>query len=47
MKKCIVIDRRYTVIIDFSLDQELSLRGDIEIILVESGLWHHILVFDI
>ena len=37
----------YTVIIDFSLDQEPSLRGDIELILVEFALRHNILVFDI
>ena len=37
----------YTVIIDFLLDQEPSLREDIEFILVEFTLWHHILVFDI
>ena len=37
----------YMVIIDFSFDQNPSLREDIEFILVEFILWHHILVFDI
>ena len=51
MKKCrwhwIAEIHMYTMIIDFSLDQEPSLRGNIEFILVEFALWHHILVFDI
>ena len=47
MEKCISIDCRYTVIIDFSVEQEPSLRGDREFILVEFALRQHILVFEI
>ena len=47
MKKCLSIDCRYTMIIDFSAEQEPLLRGDTEFILVEFALWKYILVFDI